>query len=83
MGRSYFVPRSVKGEGRILYIFTMKSFIVTLMFGLVGAGVWYLLSSVGVTIGTVTGLIIVGVTRRNRLCACYINNSRRANYGTT
>ena len=29
MGGSYYVPRNVKGESRILYIFTLKSFAVT------------------------------------------------------
>ncbi len=42
MGRTYYVPRSVKGESRILYIFTIKSFIYTAAFGLVGGGIWYL-----------------------------------------
>ncbi len=58
MGRSYFVPRSVKGESRILYIFSIKSFAFTLVFGLIGAGIWYFLSSF---ITLVPGLILTGV----------------------
>lgn len=42
MGKSYFVPRSAKGETRILYIFTIKSFITTVVVGLIGAGIWYM-----------------------------------------
>lgn len=42
MGKSYYVPRSVKGETRILIIFTVKSFIFTLAFGLIGGGIWAL-----------------------------------------
>ena len=40
MGKSYFVPRSAKGESRILYIFTIKSFAFTVSIGLIGALVW-------------------------------------------
>lgn len=36
MGKSYYVPRSAKGESRILYIFTVKSFITTLAVGGIG-----------------------------------------------
>ena len=61
MGSSYYVPRSVKGESRILYIFTVKSFIVTLIFGLVGAGIWFLLTSFNVNVALVPGLVIVGI----------------------
>ena len=46
MGKSYFVPRSAKGESRILYIFTIKSFAFTVSIGLIGALVWYIMSSV-------------------------------------
>lgn len=61
MGSSFYVPRSVKGESRILYIFTIKSFIVTLIFGLVGAGIWFLLTSFNINVELVPGLIIVGI----------------------
>ena len=33
---TYEIPRNVKGEGRILFIFTPKSIIYTAVFGLVG-----------------------------------------------
>lgn len=56
MGRSYFVPRSVKGESRILYIFSIKSFISTVVVGLIGASIWYVGGMFG--LGLVGGLII-------------------------
>ena len=40
MGRVYTVPRSAKGESRILYIFTIKSFVVTIIFAILGVIVW-------------------------------------------
>ena len=41
MGGTYFVPRSVKGESRILLIFSVKSFIMTLFTGLFGVLIWF------------------------------------------
>ena len=61
MGGSYFVPRSVKGESRILIIFSVKSFIVTLVTGLIGAGIWYGLGMMGINIGFVPGVVLVGI----------------------
>ena len=60
MGGSYYVPRSVKGESRILYIFTIKSFAATLAFGLLGAGI-YLGIKQFTDLGIVTGIIIIAI----------------------
>ena len=60
MGGSYYVPRSVKGESRILYIFTLKSFAVTLVFGLVGVLIYFILSNF-IKMSIVTAIIIVGI----------------------
>lgn len=60
MGKSYYVPRSVKGESRLLVIFTVKSFIFTAAFGLVGGGIWYLCSQM-FGLGMIPGLIITGI----------------------
>lgn len=60
MGKTYYVPRSVKGEGRILYIFTIKSLVFTIATGLIGAGIWLLLDSI-IGIGLIPGLIITGI----------------------
>lgn len=58
MGRSYFVPRSAKGESRILYIFTIKSFAFTAVFGLIGGLIWYILYSIFGGFPLVPGLVI-------------------------
>lgn len=47
MGKTHEVPRSAKGESRILYIFSVKSLIATLGFGLIGLVVYYILSNIG------------------------------------
>ncbi|CCZ55948.1 unknown [Clostridium sp. CAG:1219] len=60
MGNSYPVPRSVKGESRILVIFTLRSFVTTVAVGLIGAGIWYLLDMIGI-IGLVPGLVITAI----------------------
>lgn len=46
MGRVYTVPRSAKGESRILYIFTIKSFVVTIIFAILGIIIWFLLENI-------------------------------------
>lgn len=61
MGRSYFVPRSAKGESRILYIFTIKSFAFTVSIGLIGALIWYIMSSIFEEFPLVVGLVITGI----------------------
>ena len=60
MGGSYFVPRSVKGESRILYIFTIKSFAATLAFGLVGVLIYFILSSF-LAISILGAIIIIAI----------------------
>lgn len=60
MGKSYFVPRSVKGETRLLAIFSVKSFAFTAAFGLIGGGLWYLGSNL-FRMGMLTGVIITGI----------------------
>ena len=60
MGKSYFVPRNVKGESRILYIFTMKSFIYTLIFGLIGFFVGYIVGLLA-DISLIIKIIIIGI----------------------
>lgn len=55
MGRTYGVPRSAKGESRILYIFTIKSLAITIAFGGVG---FLLVSLLGGMLGLVPKLIV-------------------------
>jgi len=58
MGSSYPVPRSVRGESRILYIFSIKSFIATLATGLVGVVIYFIIDSI-IGIDLIPGLIII------------------------
>lgn len=58
MGRSYYVPRNAKGESRILYIFTIKSFLTTLAGGLVGV-IAYFISKTFIEISTLSMIFIV------------------------
>lgn len=58
MGRTYGVPRSVKGESRFLYIFTIKSTLTSI--GGAGVGfIFYLLFSI-LGLNTI-GLIFIGI----------------------
>ena len=59
MGRSYTVPRSAKGETRILYIFSLKSLALTLIFLALGFLITFFVGKF-VEIGFVTNAIIVG-----------------------
>lgn len=58
MGRTYGVPRSAKGESRILYIFTVKSLIVTIVCAGIGFIPYLLLSSIGLK---TPGIIVIAV----------------------
>lgn len=49
MGRTYTVPRRVKGESRILMIFSVKSLISTIIGALIGIVPGLLFSSAGFT----------------------------------
>lgn len=51
---AYQIPRNVKGEGRIFFIFTPKSLIYTCVTGVVGLVFYYLF-------GKLLGLTIVGI----------------------
>ena len=55
---TYNLPRNVKGEGRILFIFSTKSIITTAIGGAIGLIFYFLFSSLGLTIiGIVMTLI--------------------------
>lgn len=58
MGRTYNVPRSAKGESRILYIFTVKSLIATIAFGLVGLIPYWIFSALGMQIAGIVSIVI-------------------------
>ncbi len=60
MGRTYGVPRSAKGESRILYIFTVKSLAITLVFAGIGWLIMSLVKSV-IEVGLIPQVIIIGL----------------------
>ncbi len=55
---TYELPRNVKGEGRILFIFTTKSLIYTVVAAGIGLLFYFILSAFNMTM---VGIIIVAV----------------------
>lgn len=55
---TYNIPRNVKGEGRILFIFSVKSMIYTLIAGLVGLPIYFIFSILGLNL---IGIIAIGI----------------------
>lgn len=56
---SYNLPRNVKGEGRILFIFSTKGFLYTMGFGGVGLIFYFIFSIAGLSmVGIVITLIL-------------------------
>ena len=45
---THYIPRNVKGEGRILYIFTTKALITTAIGGGIGFLLYFIFSIVGI-----------------------------------
>ena len=43
---TYYIPRNVKGEGRILFIFTGKSLMYTAIGGAIGFPIYFILSKI-------------------------------------
>ena len=56
MGGPYNIPRSYKGEGKILYIFSMKAFLYTIGGAMIGTLLYFLFRMIG--LGTV-GLVLI------------------------
>ena len=52
---TYYIPRDVKGEGRILYIFSKKALIYTCVGGMIGLLFYYLFKLINLTM---VGIII-------------------------
>lgn len=55
---TYNIPRNVKGEGRILFVFSTKSMIYTAIGGVVGLPFYFIFSILNLTIG---GLIAIAL----------------------
>ena len=55
---TYNIPRNVKGEGRILFIFSTKSLITTCIGGAVGLFIYFIFNLVGLeTVGWIIAAI--------------------------
>lgn len=57
-GGPYRIPRNLKGEGKILFVFSVKALIYTAVAAIIGLVLYYILKMIG--LGTL-GLIITGV----------------------
>ena len=58
MGKTYTVPRSAKGETRILYIFTIKSIFTTAGFAALGLIPFFIFKSIGlIEVGAIILLV--------------------------
>ena len=55
---TYMIPRNTKGEGRILFVFSTKALIYTVLGGAIGLPFYYFLKFMGMS---VVGIIIVSV----------------------
>ena len=59
---TYNLPRNVKGEGRILFIFSTKSLITTCIGGAVGLVFYFIFKLIGLTmVGIVITLILAAI----------------------
>lgn len=55
---THYIPRNVKGEGRILYIFSTKSLITTCIGGGIGIILYYIFKSISLN---AVGVILLGI----------------------
>jgi len=60
MGKSYSVPRSAKGESRLLYIFTVKSMIATILCGCIGIVPYMIFDLLGMKMVGIISIAICG-----------------------
>lgn len=58
---TYYIPRNVKGETRILIIFSIKSLITTLIGALIGLVFYFILSSMELGTAGIIVLVIFAV----------------------
>ena len=59
---TYYIPRNLKGETRILYIFTVKSLIATVIGGVFGLIFYLIFTALGInTVGIITMAIFAGI----------------------
>lgn len=58
---TYNLPRNVKGEGRILFIFSAKSLITTLIGGIIGLPFYFIFRIIGFTMIGLTITLIFAI----------------------
>ena len=59
---TYNIPRNVKGEGRILYVFSTKALIYTFIGAIIGGLIYFIFNSIGLgTIGLFFIVIFGGI----------------------
>lgn len=78
MGRTYQVPRNVKGESRILFFFSVRSFLTTAGGILVGILFAIIFGAIG--LGFI-GIIMIALCALVRICTWSFNNTRYKNHG--
>lgn len=62
MGGPYNIPRNYKGESKILFVFSTKSFIYTGVGGLIGVPLYYLFKSISLSkVGLICVVILAGL----------------------
>ncbi len=62
MGGPYNIPRDYKGESKILYVFSVKSFVYTAVGGLIGVGFNYIFNFLGISkIGIICIILLAGI----------------------
>ena len=54
---TYNIPRNVKGEGKILYVFSTKALIYTFIGAAIGGVLYFIFNSIG--LGTIGFILIV------------------------
>lgn len=57
---AYNIPRNVKGEGRILYIFSTKALMYTFVGALIGGIFYFILKAIGLTFLGLLLVVILG-----------------------
>lgn len=58
---TYYIPRNVKGESRILYIFTVKALITTGIGAIIGALFYFMFAMIGLKIMGIVFLVLFAV----------------------
>ena len=56
--RTYMIPRNTKGEGRLLFVFSTKALIYTVVCGMIGLPFYWIFKMVGMAM---VGIVIMAV----------------------